>query len=125
MGHGHSKNNDDVGDFFDKITDTSKSSSIGNRINKNSNNRRLKSSSNYATSNDSGPSDTFQFWPDEALTLKQMAGTFLIHLILSVLSILIGIFSRLAENRRNKKGGRHQEQQEEALSEQDLSGTSL
>merc|ERR1712238_37045 len=104
MGNSNSKNNDDVGDFFDKITDTSKSSSIGNKINKNSNNRRLQSSSNYATSNDSGPSDTFQFWPDEALTLKQMAGTFLIHLILSVLSILIGIFSRLAENRRNKKG---------------------
>merc|ERR1712238_442845 len=105
MGNSNSKNNDDVGDFFDKINDTSKSSSIGNRINKNSNNRRLQSSSNYATSNDSGPSDTAHFWPDEALTLKQMAGTFLIHLMLSVLSILIGIFSRLAENRRNKKKG--------------------
>jgi len=129
----NSNNNDGVGvgGFSNKITDTTESSSVvGNRIIKNSTNRRLQSSVNYATSNDSDPSNTWHFWPDEALTLKQMAGTFLLHAVLSVFSIMIGILSRLMENRRNKnKGGNNEEngrghrKKEDELSEQDLSGT--
>jgi len=113
-------------DAIESVSRRLKSSNSKN----NSNNRRL----GYANSNDSGPKDgpkdTESSFPDEALTLTQMAGTFLLHLILSLLSIMIGIIDRLKKSKHNVKGkneetnqGGHQKQEDE-LSKQKSSGTS-
>ena len=93
---------------------TNLSSVADDRDNRNSNNRRLFSqaySNGYA-----------HWWPDDALSLKTMAGTFLLHLILSVLSISIGVLSCLMKNRRIGKETKEEENQGRSLiQEVDLS----
>ena len=71
------------------------------------NRRQLQSG--YSTSNDAGPpelvgADGQVFSVNESLTLEQMAGTFLLHLVLSAFAIIVGLLSWYE---KKHKVGRH------------------